>query len=663
MAYPVILSEMEVQLAESSWHVRRDLDPSLFGPVSYGWTRFHEDPASLTIGTGLLAGSPLPGTRRLIFCGYSPQWEGFYVSAMGGAGYVFHRTGLNYLWLRGKAAAPTVLLIRYQAGEYDIQFIPWNPEPAWEGYRDSNDSLQTGFYGLQQALYDRFQSSYEGDNFRILTIGPGAARTHWGAVGSNHIKNHSLTAIEDWAGRGGLGSVMLQAHNLAGIVYGGDWQDPLLRESKEMDAYFMEHFGDRTINVDLALNSKYRYVPEFETGGTFGVNMHLADDHLFSFNYKSIYAADEARLEQNDHFIRDHYLEQFNRETIQLKLFDHCGEPCAIACKKYRQEYKKDYEPYQALGPNCGIFDQRAAELLNKKVDAYGLDAITTGGMISWLMELFSEGILDPRDYGLAPRTDPFIFESQPEQFDVVSSSMNNAIFAAEILEMMLNSPAGEVFRKGMRFAAMEIDRVKGTRSLHRAVFTPHGQSGYMVPNQYWVPGMFAPMPLMGKYFSYYGKDYLPPFELGKKNVERFIYELYSENNGACRFHRKWVEDIIDEITLSHFDLKIDFWAYNYQLAKEITFEDAGKTVFWESERVVDIIAEFHRKWQREGLADESLKTWVERFDKDRHEAAHAYWEEMRAGMQAAFDDGMREPPHAPHRNLPRRDSSGQGGG
>ena len=31
-----------------------------------------------------------------------------------------------------------------------------------------------------------------------------------------------------------------------------------------------------------------------------------------------------------------------------------------------------------------------------------------------------------------------------------------------------------------------------------------------MVPNQYWVPGMLSPMPMMGKYFVYYGVEFHP---------------------------------------------------------------------------------------------------------------------------------------------------------
>ena len=153
-----------------------------------------------------------------------------------------------------------------------------------------------------------------------------------------------------------------------------------------------------------------------------------------------------------------------------------------------------------------------------------------------------------------------------------------------------------------MRFAAKWLDQKYNIHSIDRAVFNAHGKEGCMVPNQYWVPGMFSPMPLMGKYFSFYGFEFYPPYDLGKKNVERFVYELYSENSGACRFHPKWVEDIIDDIILSHFDLKFDFWETNFQLAKEIHMHQSSGSVPWESERVMDIIQQYLEKWGRIGL-------------------------------------------------------------
>ncbi len=650
MANPSVLYEINIDLATGRWGISCPIDQSLIGPVQYAWDRYEKDPDSMTFGGGLLAGSPLPGTRRMVFGGYSPQWEGFYVSALGGAMYVFHRVGANYVWLRGRCAADSVLLIRLKDGEYSVRLEPVDAAAAWAGYTDQAGRTWEGFYGLQRMCFERYRSEYDGDWFRILATGPAARLTKEGAIGSNQVKRGDLSGIDDWAGRGGLGSRLLQHHRVAAIVFGGDWQDPALKQAKELDQYFLDHFGQKAIAADLALSQKYRYVPEFETGGTFGVNMHQADDRLFSFNYQSVQASDADRLAQHDHFIVDHYLKQFNAEIIKPRNFDHCGEPCAVACKKYVGEYKKDYEPYTALGPNCGVFDQRAAERLNKYADTLAIDAIQAGGTVAWIMELVADGLLPAGDFGLPTEGPRFAFASAPEQFDRVADSAHNAAYAMAVLKMILFSEAGAVFRRGMRAAAKALDERYGIQSIHRAVYTAHGAEGCMVPNQYWTPGMFAPMPIMGKYFSYYENKFLPPEALGRKNVERFVYELYSENSGSCRFHRKWVEDIIDDIIVAHFELPhLDYWGDNVRLARAIHDHQSPTSMPWESERVVDIIAGFLEKWAREGLVDEALTAWIERFRADKWQAAHDYWQAMYDGMAAALSQGIDEPEHKPH--------------
>ena len=649
MGHPSILYEIVIDLGAKQWGVSCPIDQGLTGPVQYGWDRFQKDPNSMAFGGGLLAGSPLPGTRRMIFSGYSPAWEGFYVSALGGAMYMFHRVGVNYVWLRGQSTEDVVLMIQLKNGEYSLRFDPVTPENYWQGYTDAAGREWQGFFGLQHGLFDRYQGEFEKDSLRILTVGPGARLTKEGAIGSNQVKKGALSAIDDWAGRGGLGSRLLQYHHVAGIVFGGDWQDPALKEARELDEYFLQHFGQRAILSDLALSAKYRYVPKFETGGTFGVNMHEAEDRLFSFNYRSIYASDEQRLEQHDHFITGHYLKQFNQETIEPRNFDHCGEPCAIACKKFFGEFKKDYEPYQALGPNSGIFDQRAAEAINKYVDTMGLDSIQTGGTVAWIMELIAEHLIPPEDFGLPVEGPRFHFVSKPEEFNVVVDSAFNADYARRIVDMILFNPNGEPFRRGMRYAAKWLDQKYQVRTIDRAVYNAHGVEGCMVPNQYWAPGMFSPMPIMGKYFSFYGIEFYPPYELGKKNVERFVYELYSENSGSCRFHRKWVEDIIDEIILSHFDLSFDYWDTNFRLAREIHDHQSAESIPWESERVIDIIQGYLEKWQRIGLKAPELAEWLTRFQQDKWKAAHDYWQAVYQGMVDAFAQGIKEPPHNEH--------------
>jgi glyceraldehyde-3-phosphate dehydrogenase (ferredoxin) len=379
--------------------------------------------------------------------------------------------------------------------------------------------------------------------------------------------------------------------------------------------------------------------------------MHTADDKLFSYNFRSIFQSEASRLVQHQHFILDHYLKQFNEEIIQPKSYTHCGEPCSIACKKYSQIYKKDYEPYQALGPQCGIFDQRAAEQLNHFIDALGIDAIQMGGMISWLMECIAQGMIPPEDFGLPPATEMrFEFASSTAEFNVVEDSSKNAHYASAIADMILFHPEGETFRKGIRIAAQILDARyqlsdPGNRISDRAVFTAHAENGCMVPNQYWVPGMLSPMPMMGKYFVYYGFDYLPPKVLGRKCVERMIYELYSENSGVCRFHRKWVEAIVDEIISAHYHFPVDYKIHQFEVARQIFDHEKGKARSWDSERTIDVIFRYLETWEHKGLQDESLLTWLERFRQDKWSAARNYWDEVFQGITEAFNAGPQAIP------------------
>ncbi len=641
MIYPVLQRELTVHLYNQNWNLRPTDESEILGPVDFGWKRYKLFPDSFTFGEGLLAGSSIPGSRRLVFCAWSPQWESFYVSSMGGAAYTFHGLGVNYVALRGRAPEPSVLLLNHKAGEIHVRLEPINPEPLWIGYADPNGERLIGFYALQQALFDRYADEYPVNKVRVFCVGPAAMYTNEGAIGSSPVTKDGFAPVEEWAGRGGLGSRLLRYHNIVGCVFGGEWEDPDLRDSKEIDSYFLEHFGQKTIQADLAVTTKYRYVPDFETGGTFGVNMRTLNERIMSFNYRSVYASESERLAQHEHFVLDHYLQQFNEETIKPKKFRHCGEPCPVVCKKYHEKYKKDYEPYHALGPQVGVFDQRAAERLNHFADAMGFDAIQLGGTLAWIMELVADGLIDPEEYGFPPADRMnFAFTSDPEAFDLVEDSRRNADYALAIINAVLFNSKASLFRQSIRPAAQELDRKLGIESMDRAVYLANGDVGCMVPNQYWVPGMFSPMPLMGKYYCYYGVDFMPPRELGRKNVERWVYELFSDNTGICRFHRMWSEAVTDEILQAHYGLNVDYKAHQFKLAKAIYDHEGPKAVPWESARIADLMLGYLEQWERDGLKNPALDEWLARFREDKLAAARAFWEEVRAGIAEAFAAG-----------------------
>jgi glyceraldehyde-3-phosphate dehydrogenase (ferredoxin) len=140
---------------------------------------------------------------------------------------------------------------------------------------------------------------------------------------------------------------------------------------------FENKYKLRLMQKDMEVTTKYRFDEKFDTGGTFGVNYAGMGGKIMAFNYRTIYWSMNSVSDLHQRFMLDHYLKQFNEETIQKKQQATCGEPCVAVCKKMNNIYKKDYEPYQTLGPLCGIFDQRAAEKLNHHCDAMGFDAIS----------------------------------------------------------------------------------------------------------------------------------------------------------------------------------------------------------------------------------------------------------------------------------------------
>ncbi|NPA73820.1 MAG: aldehyde ferredoxin oxidoreductase [Epsilonproteobacteria bacterium] len=610
-----------IDAATSYYRVNRYPLGEFFGPVDLG-LHLAGKFKSLNIGTGVLAGSIFPGSNRLIFTGFSPAWGGFYISSMGGAGLVFDNLGINTLSIVGKAPTPSILYLnRQEGGEIQVQIHSIDLDKIWSSGRG-------GVYSLMDFALEKFGDNYS-NNPRVLATGPASKQTDFGSICSAPIRKGKVTFVDTWAGRGGFGTKMLQEHGIAAIIYGGTFVDDDFRDRKVADKWFYDKYNMKLSTKDMEATTKYRFDKNFETGGTFGVNYATLAGSMLSFNYKSIYMSEEERLDIHDKFIINHYLKQFNEETIAKKQEKNCGEPCSAVCKKMNNQYKKDYEPYQTMGPLSGIFDQRAAEKLNHHADMYGFDAISIGGTLSWLMECLTDGSLTPEELGIKNAIPQF----NHKEFDVVNSSMHNANIAIDILDSIIEKRGILDLSEGSRKFAHDISRQKGKRILDSFVYTAYARKGWMVPNQYWTPGTLSPMPIMGKYYMYYGSDFIPPRELGRKNAQRLSAELILDNIGICRFHRKWAEEMMPEVMDSLYGLKKQYLDSITKTANWIGGRNSS--IFWESERNMDFIYRFlKRKHSVEGNNDKELIRWLSLFEKDKKETAMNFWYEIHKGIQ-----------------------------
>ena len=95
-----------------------------------------------------------------------------------------------------------------------------------------------------------------------------------------------------------------------------------------------------------------------------------------------------------------------------LKGRDTC-QACPITCKQVFEHesdnpYQKlnplyggpEYEAMAAFGPSCGVEDNLAVAKANELANALGLDAISTGAAIAFVMECFEKGVLTIEDTG-----------------------------------------------------------------------------------------------------------------------------------------------------------------------------------------------------------------------------------------------------------------------
>ena len=213
---------------------------------------------------------------------------------------------------------------------------------------------------------------------------------------------------------------------------------------------------------------------------------------------------------------------------------------------------------------------------------------------------------------------------------------MHNAELGCELLDSIVRKRGIIDMSLGARKFGRGLARERGHEILDKFVYTAFGRKGWMVPNQYWTPGVLIPMSIMGKYYMHYGAEFLPPRELGRKSADRFLKEVVMDNLGICRFHRGWAEDMLPEIMESLFGLKDKFMTMIAITVSRINSRNAS--VFWETERNHDLIYTFlKRKQEVEGCNEPELLAWIKRFEEDKHEAGLNFWYEVHKGIHESL--------------------------
>jgi glyceraldehyde-3-phosphate dehydrogenase (ferredoxin) len=628
---------LRINTGERSYAVEEvELGGDILGVVDYGvklhfevYRSYEADPFSprniLVAGCGPFAGSPVFGGHRMVFVFRSPQTLGLHVSTLGGACYQFVRTGVNGFIVEGWSEEPLLISVSGDGGSVRVEFmeVGWDRLwSIWRGYRGLRGTEALTAYALEKV---------EPRPDRVLVVGPAAARTIFGGVFSYVVEGGGVGPVVDSASRGGAGSVMLRAHGVAAVAFRGTAPRRGLLELRDLEEASRRVLGQPYAAAAASATVKYRFDPKLGTGGTFGVNYVHYRELLPFFGYNTVYLSRAARLRILS-LILEHLWRPVQAEVFEAeggKPWRTCGEPCPAACKKVWRGVKVDYEPSNALGGLIGVVKAEHVARLIRLVDELGIDAIEAGHIISWLFDLLHRGMLQPREVGVSgrPHFDPLTYTAE--------HSEANAKLAAEILEGLVEH-GSELLKmvalEGARAAARMLDekfksrvRMYGLSYRDLLVYAAYGEKGYMTPNLYWAPGLVAPLPLPGRYWSVYSPT-LPrdPRELAGMIRARMVNEYLVDNAGLCRFHRRWAEKLLDELYGRILGSKVDLGEHARRilgLIAEYRVRAGAEPRPWESRKTIDMMVSLAYELGDSELAEKLYQNpaW--------------YWEELREAL------------------------------
>ncbi len=322
----------------------------------------------LIVNTGLLTGSSAMTGLRTYFSGYSPIKESkkglpaaMWSAGSGNFGNKFKWTGLDELIFEGCSPNPVYAVIRETAEGPLVELKP-------------ADHL------LGLSTHDKImvlQKEYSNAHFAAIgQAGEQWENVYFGAVALS--TDNQLKTGEDkvrFAGRGGMGSLMGYKNLIALVAQSSDKLKPLTQEVK-------------AVNLNVVKGGGAARLQPISRGG--GGGTWAAYDVLQIFHAVPVNNFRPQGNNLPEKLFRSNVEKQFH---IKSEACYRCGITCHNNVYQMNEDgrprqflAKFDYEPLNLLGTNLGIHDAGQAARLIHLADNCGMDSISLGVTISYLL-------------------------------------------------------------------------------------------------------------------------------------------------------------------------------------------------------------------------------------------------------------------------------------
>jgi aldehyde:ferredoxin oxidoreductase len=299
---------------------------------------------------GVLMGTGAPCSARFASVTKSPLTGIMGASSCGGPfGMHLKTAGWDGLLIRGKSESPTYLLITDKGVEF----------------KDARDLWGLDSFTAQSELAERHQGG-------ALVIGP---------AGENLVRFANIVSGERFLGRGGMGAVLGSKNLKAVVAKGGAYK------VKPSDPVMFEKLKKRAtgyINRNSVTGSLYRHC-----GTSANVALNAKGGILPVNNFQDGSHADALRISGEE--------TKRNHQTSH-----HTCKPCTILCGKKgvfggQTLPSPEYETVCLLGSNLGIFDIERISEWNRICGEMGMDTISAGGTLAWVMEATERGFVQSK--------------------------------------------------------------------------------------------------------------------------------------------------------------------------------------------------------------------------------------------------------------------------
>lgn len=334
----------------------------------------YDPSATLIMNLGVLSGTDFMTGLRTYFLAYSPlkrslsgKPSAMWSTGSGKFGTKLRFLGVDEVVFVGRCATPTLIHIHRKTED----------ESAAMDFLDASDLVGTRTNHKIQTLYERYPDAHfavigpAGENYQSVRYAAVALSTE------NQLKSGDPKLR--FCGRGGMGG-LLGSKNVLAIVA----DIPDRRGGKQPAAL-------RLLNQEIARgNGSQRFRDKSKNNGGGGTWANYE-----AFN--PVYAMPEMNFVPTGSDISESlYRPKVENGPYIIK--DESCYRCGISCHKNVYEKndegkagtfraKVDFEPLNLLASNIGIFDIEQALDLIELVDDFGMDSISCGTTLSFVME------------------------------------------------------------------------------------------------------------------------------------------------------------------------------------------------------------------------------------------------------------------------------------